>query len=182
MVKLRKLEERDLETRVEWMNNPKIYQTMHFKPPITIQRTKEWFFNRDTDSRLDFVVEENGIIMAMDGLTGIEPHLNKGESYTMVNPNHKSKGIGTKTLFLKSLYSFEVRKVNKIWAFIDGDNIASIKMCERIGYKVEGILRQEVKREGGLIDRNYMGCLEADLKKDNFNYEFKGDEIILFND
>lgn len=181
MIKLRRLRLEDLETRVSWMNNPKIYETMHFTPPITIDKTKEWFIgNIGNKSRLDLVVEEDNFILAMDGLTGIDDIINKGESYTMVNPDHKSKGIGTKTLFLKSIYAFEIAKVNKIWAYIDSDNIASIKMCEKIGYKIEGVLRQEVMRDGVLIDRMYMGCMEEDLKKELFDYRIEGDEIFLF--
>lgn len=180
MVKLRKLKENDLDTRVNWMNDPRIYETMHFSPPITLEGTRDWFFNnQNNESRLDFVVEEDGIIAAMDGVTGIDPIIKKGESYTMVNPNYKAKGIGTKTLFLKSIYSFEIAGINKIWAFIDGDNIASIKMCERIGYKIEGVMRQEVMRDSILIDRYYMGCLEEDLIKSTFDYKIKDDELII---
>jgi RimJ/RimL family protein N-acetyltransferase len=183
MIKLRKLEEKDLQTRVDWMNNPKIYETMHFTLPITIEKTQEWFQNnRGNNSRIDLVVEENDFVLAMDGLTGIDDVICKGESYTMVNPEHKSKGIGTKTLFLKSIYAFEIAGVKKIWAYIDGDNIASIKMCERIGYKIEGVLRNEILRDGVLIDRMYMGCLEEDLKKELFNYRIENDEIFLFED
>ncbi|KJJ38839.1 GNAT family N-acetyltransferase [Aequorivita vladivostokensis] len=180
MYKLRRLKLDDLELRVQWMNDPRVYETMHFVPPITLEKTQDWFRNNvGNDTRMDFVIEEDGVVCAMDGLTGIDPKLRKGESYTIVDPNYKGKGIGTRTLFLKSIYAFEIGILNKIWAFIDADNIASIKMCERIGYKVEGILRQEVVRESGLIDRYYMGCLEDDLKKDAFAYEVINDEIIL---
>jgi len=180
MIKLRKLEKKDLPTRVTWMNDPRVYRTMHFKPPISLERTLEWFHNRGTN-RLDFVTEEDGELLAMVGATNIDPIIKKGESYTIVNPDLKGRGIGTKALFLKSVYCFEIERVNKIWAYVDGDNTASIRMAERIGYRVEGILRQEVARENGLIDRYYLGCLENDLKKDSFKYGIEGQAILLYD-
>lgn len=181
MLKLRPLSLSDLETRVQWMNDPRIYESMHFTPPITLEGTTKWFESiKENPSRMDFVLEQDGEAMVMNGLTGRDPKINKMESYTMVNPNAKAKGLGTKSLFSKSLYAFEIMKVNKIWAFIDGDNIASQKMCERIGYKMEGVLRQEVSREHGLIDRCYFGCLSQDLKRELFEYEVGEEHVILF--
>ena len=33
-MKLRKIEQNDLPTRVDWMNHPKVYQSMHFDVPV----------------------------------------------------------------------------------------------------------------------------------------------------
>jgi len=36
---IRKLEKSDLGERVAWMNCPEVYKTMHFTPPITLEKT-----------------------------------------------------------------------------------------------------------------------------------------------
>lgn len=170
MLRYRLLKEDDLETRVEWMNDPRIYQTMHFTPPITIDKTRAWFDNnRGSDVRRDFVLEDDGIIVVMNGLTGKSSPINKVESYTIVNPDIKGKGYGKTSLCLKCWYAFYIWKVNKVWAYVDSDNIASLRMCDSIGFKREGLLRNEVVRGNDFIGRYYVGILKNDFNEELFN-------------
>lgn len=171
MLRYRLLIEDDLETRVKWMNDPRIYQTMHFTPPITIEKTNEWFLkNKVSNSRRDFVLEdEKGQLLVMSGLTGREAPINKSESYTFVNPDIKGKGLGKLSVSLNCWYAFYIWKINKVWAFIDSDNIASLKVYTTVGFKTEGILRKEVRREETLIDRYYLGLLKEEFNSDVLN-------------
>ena len=36
---VRRLQEKDLSIRVEWMNNPKVYGSMHYDVPILLENT-----------------------------------------------------------------------------------------------------------------------------------------------
>lgn len=180
MLAYRLLEERDLATRVAWMNDPRIYKTMHFTPPITLDGTIEWFRrNRGSNARRDFVLEDDGEIVVMNGLTGCSDPINKAESYTFVSPSLKGKGYGKTSLSLKCWYAFNIWKINKVWAYIDSDNVASLRMYESVGFKREGLLRQEVYREGGLIDRCYVGILADDLNQEIFE-SYKSHTTIQF--
>ena len=52
---IRKLRIEDLATRVEWMNNPAIYKSMHFDVPVRMDKTLEWFErNQQREDRVDF--------------------------------------------------------------------------------------------------------------------------------
>lgn len=182
-MKFRLLNEKDLLLRVKWMNDVRIYSTMHFKPPILMEDTIQWFnINKDNSQREDFVLETlDGEVLSMSGLTGLDADILKMESYIFVNPSIKTKGLGKKTLFLQCIYAFEILRINKIYAYIDSDNVASQKLYEKVGFKKEGILRFETKRENDLIDRYYYGCLINDLDKNLFYYQVSREnkEIIL---
>ena len=182
-MKLRLLQEQDLPLRVKWMNDARVYSTMHFKPPILLENTIQWFnFNKNNGRRKDFVLEtEVGHILTMSGLTGLDIEISKMESYIFVNPEVKTKGLGKKTLFLQCLYAFEILKIKKVYAYIDSDNISSQKLYEKIGFKKEGVLRNESKRQDFFINRYYYGCFNEDLDKDLFQYEISSEhnEIIL---
>src|SRR5690606_2032076 len=151
---LRLLNKNDLSLRVQWMNDARIYCTMHFKPPISLTNTIQWFdLNKNNNKRVDFVLETlDGEVLSMSGLTGLDTDILKMESYIFVNPSIKTKGLGKKTLFLQCIYAFEILGINKIYAYIDSDNVASQKLYEKNGFKKEGILRFETKRENGFID------------------------------
>ena len=38
-MKIRRLQKEDLQTRVDWMNNPKVYSSMHFGIPVVMENT-----------------------------------------------------------------------------------------------------------------------------------------------
>lgn len=174
MLIYRPLEERDLEIRVKWMNDPRIYETMHYTPPITLENTLKWFSkNRNSEQRRDFVLEDDGEVVVMNGLTGLEPPINKVESYTFVKPDAKGKGYGTKSELLMCGYAFYHWTVNKIWSFVDSDNEASLYMSYKIGYKKEGVLRDELFKNGKYMDRYYLGMLKSDFNIELYNQVLK---------
>ena len=176
-MKFRLLNEKDLLLRVKWMNDVRIYSTMHFKPPILMEDTIQWFnINIENSQREDFVFETlDGDVLSMSGLTGLDTDILKMESYIFVDPDTKAKGLGKKTLFLQCVYAFEILKINKVYAYIDSDNFASQRLYTKIGFKKEGILRNETRRENGFIDRYYYGCFIDDLDKSLFQYEVNYD-------
>lgn len=176
-MKLRLLNKNDLSLRVQWMNDARIYCTMHFQPPILLENTLQWFnINKNNSKRADFVLETlDGEVLTMSGLTRLDADILKMESYIFVDPDTKAKGLGKKTLFLQCVYAFEILKINKVYAYIDSDNFASQKLYEKIGFKKEGILRNETKREDSFIDRYYYGCFIDDLDKSLFQYEVNYD-------
>lgn len=182
-MKLRLLDKKDLPLRVKWMNDVRIYSTMHFKPPILLENTIQWFdINKNNSNRKDFIFETlDGEVLTMSGLTGLDTNILKMESYIFVDPNTKAEGLGKKTLFLQCVYAFEILKINKIYAYIDSDNFVSQNLYKKIGFKKEGILRFETKRDNNLIDRYYYGCLIDDLNKKLFQYQinYEKKEIIL---
>ena len=161
-MKIRKLQKEDLSIRVEWMNHPNVYSSMHFEIPVKLENTIRWFENNlNNDRRRDvtFVDDDNNIV-AFGGLTGTDPILRKAELYIFVNPNIQAKGYGTKATKLLCEYGFKEMRLHKIYLETNGDNYAAQKVYERCGFKLEGILRHEYLKDSEWKDRVYYGLLE----------------------
>lgn len=160
-MEIRKLQESDLPTRVEWMNNPSIYRGMHFELPITLEKTIQWFHNNICNTnRVDLVVHDVGSIVAFCGITHIDPILHKGESYTFVHPEKHGKGLGKMSRIMLLDYAFKELKLNKVYCFTNEDNVPSWKLSESLGFKLEGRMRMEyMTPEGVLKDCFYHGLL-----------------------
>lgn len=162
---VRRLEENDLQLRVSWMNNEKVYKSMHFEVPVVMGNTINWFrTNMGNDKRADLTFEIDGDIIAFGGLTGINREVNKAELYIFVNPEAQKGGIGTKATKLLCQYGFEQLGLNKIFLETNEDNVAARRVYEKCGFKLEGTLREEYVTPGGnLLARMYYGLLKEEF-------------------
>ena len=161
---IRRLEKGDLETRVEWMNNPLIYSSMHFEVPILMERTLQWYeSNLMNDKRFDVTVLEDGEIVAFGGFTSINREIGKAETYLFASPFQLHKGIGTRAKKLICEFGFKELGLNKIYFITNEDNYASIRVNEKCGFKLEGRLRKEyLTKNGEYKDRLYYGLLKEE--------------------
>lgn len=158
---IRKLQRGDLETRVLWMNNPKIYLSMHFETPILIDKTIQWFeLNLTNMNRVDITILDDDEIVAFGGFTSINHDVKKAETYLFVDPIHLHKGIGTRAKKMMCNYGFEQLGLNKLYFITNEDNYASIRVNEKCGFKLEGRHRQECIKDGRKMDRLYYGLLK----------------------
>lgn len=164
---VRRLEKSDLQLRVDWMNNPKVYSTMHFSIPVLLDSTYKWFEgNIGNPNRADLAFEEEGQVVAFGGLTAINRDTNKAELYIFVNPNSQMAGIGTQATKLLCKYGFDVLELEKIYLETNEDNSVARHVYENCGFILEGKLRNEYKAtDGTLMCRMYYGLLKGELNE-----------------
>ena len=163
-MEIRRLSKEDLETRVAWMNNPAIYESMHFDVPVTMEKTLEWYQgNLGSNKRADFVIENDGEIVAFCGITGVDEKILKAETYLFVSPYLHHCGIGTKAKRLMIDYAFNEMGLNKLFVVTNENNAVSIALQRKYGYQLEGRFREEyVLADGTKMDRLYFGLLKKD--------------------
>lgn len=169
---IRRINVNDLPKRVEWMNNPKIYSSMHYEVPVFLEKTIQWYNkNLMQNNRIDLVVcksDSPNTIYAFAGFVSIDRAVNKSETYLFVDPNLIGTGIGTRAKALMIEYGFTQLGLNKLYVITNEDNYASIKIQEKFGYRLEGRFREEYRTpEGILQDRLYYGLLKRDWENAN---------------
>jgi len=178
---IRKLEKSDLGERVAWMNRPEVFKTMHFTPPITLENTVAWFEkNMDVSTRCDMAFEDNaGNLVAMGGLTNIDYTTRKAEFYIFVNPSRQREGIGTEATKLLCQYGFEVLNLHKIYLFTNNSNLGGRRTYEKVGFKLEGVHRDEMITNDKFDNRLYYGLLADELNSNGTNLIIKGGNSII---
>lgn len=183
-MKIRKIDPADLVVRVDWMNNPKVYKTMHFVPPISLENTKKWYeSNLNNNKRFDAAFEdEDGNLVAFGGLTNIDYYVRKAEFYIFVNPNMQGKGIGTAATRMLCKYGFDVLQLHKIYLFTNGSNLGAKKTYEKVGFVLEGVHREENIIAEKYEDRLYYGLLAKDFESENYPLEMLGWNSVILCD
>lgn len=134
---IREIEEDDLCIRVNWMNNPAVYSTMHYEIPITYENTLSWYKrNVGNDARCDVIFEGGAeTVIAMGGLTSIED--GAAELYIFVNPLLQGHGFGKICLNKLCYYGFKKLNLREIFLYTDEDNYNAVKLYERQGFMLD---------------------------------------------
>ena len=161
-ISIRKFERFDIPKKVEWINNPENNQFLHYDIPICVEKTEKWFDSHQGDeSRYDAVIEVDGVPVGTIGLLSIDRKNSKAEYYiAMGETDYKGKGVAKKASKLILEYGFEKLGLNRIYLFTESGNIAAQRLFERVGFRREGIAKQDIKREERFVDRIMYGYLK----------------------
>lgn len=171
-VVLREATRDDMANKVRWFNDPKVSKTLLLEENLDLEKTLEWFDrHKEDNSRHDLVIEtKEAEPIGITGLLHIDPVHKTAECFCVIGEKaYWGKGLGTEVHAALIDWGFKHLGLHKIWADIRAENIAIIKVIERLGFKIEGTLREEkcigqkridVVRIGLLRDEFYRACPE----------------------
>lgn len=132
----------------QWRNEP---VTLKFNPvkTRTLEELQEILrISPVTLDPLDKTVAHRWFISLDDDIVGtvslseINVMMGTAEIGYMVGKAHHGRGIATAALKLWTSMIFELTDIRKLTASVAEQNIASIRVLEKVGYKKEGFLRE----------------------------------------
>jgi RimJ/RimL family protein N-acetyltransferase len=83
-------------------------------------------------------------------------------AYAIFNPNNRGKGYASEAVSLFVPFLFETRNVERVQALTHPNNIASRRVLEKCGFKLEGTLRKMVLYRGRPADANTYSILREE--------------------
>ncbi len=168
-VLLRAVEEEDIEMLRVLTNDPE-YESMivGWAFPVSKKDQAEWFANIKNDlSRLRYtiVTEEDGPV-GMIGLRDIDwkNGVASGLGMRIAKKEIRTRGLATDAWMTLMRYAFNELRLNRINGSALAYNKISLHVCEKVGFKVEGVQRQAVYKNGEYVDRVMLGCLRSDYE------------------
>jgi len=166
-VYLRRLEQHDLDSTINWINNPEIFITMGLWGPRTQIEQQRWYER--------IAVSHTNIVFALC-LSDTDQHIgnmslfdidlrNRNAGLTIIIPNEKfqGKGFGYEAVYLLCEYGFDYLNLNKIYC--KTDNPHASKMYNKLGFVHEGTLRKQAYRFGKYVDKLIYGILRTEFVK-----------------
>lgn len=166
---LRAVEEEDLEMLRELTNDPEFEKmVIGWAYPISKKDEAEWYANQKNglgNLRYTIETEADGAI-GMIGLRDIDWKNGEatGGGMRIARKEIRTRGLATDAWMTLMRYAFDELRLNRINGSALVYNTASIKVCERVGFKNEGIKRQAVYKNGQFHDVIYYGCLRSDYE------------------
>lgn len=167
-VYLRALEPEDYKTSIKWRKDDEIW-SMVGGPKYFVSEAYEKHWVEDTirntsNITLAICLKETNEYIGNASITSINMINKSAQSHSMIGEKkYWSKGLATEARILLNYFGFYERGFNRIWSHILEDNIGSQKMCEKCGYKKEGILRESVFKNGVFKNQVVMSVLRKDF-------------------
>ncbi|MDO5759811.1 MAG: GNAT family protein [Bacteroidota bacterium] len=164
---LRAFEPEDYKTTIHWRKDEGIWSMLGgVKYFVSETYEKQWIENAIKDSnniRLAVCLKENNLHIGNVYITDINLQNRSGISHVLIgNRNYWGKGLATKAYKLLLDYAFKERNFHRIVAHVLEDNVSSIKLHLKCGYKQEGIFRHSVFKNGQWKNQIQFAILEDD--------------------
>lgn len=155
------LEKRHLSKRAEFINDPAVQATLNFDYPTSIAKTEAWFSkNLLVSNRMDFAIESlSGDVIGFGGYININKVVRKAELYIFIGKAHWIKGYGREAYKLITNYGFIELGFNRVYGYQLGNNDKALNSVKRIGWSVEGFLRDDIYSHGEVKGRSVVAIL-----------------------
>jgi diamine N-acetyltransferase len=167
-LKLKALEPTDLEILYQWENNPEIWDVSSTLAPFSKYILRQYIENSHKDlfesKQLRLIIEAvkekaSQAIGTVDLFDIDFYHKRAGVGILIADEKNRKKGYAEKTLKLLHEYSNKHLGMNQLYCHIDNDNMASIKLFEKLGYKINGTQKSWKKTSDGWKDVLFMQYL-----------------------
>jgi RimJ/RimL family protein N-acetyltransferase len=162
---LRPLEKADAATFVPWMNDPEVTRFLLVYRPLNL-RAEEEFIDRlgqGDDVVLGIALRDGDRLIGATGLHNIDQRCRRASFGIGIGAKGEwGKGYGTEATRLIVGYAFETLNLNRVWLHAFEYNPRGIRVYEKVGFRREGVLRQDTFRDGRYWDTIAMAILREE--------------------
>jgi RimJ/RimL family protein N-acetyltransferase len=170
LVGLRAVEDDDIPLIARWINDEEVTHFMFYGQwPTNLGQVRETIqkqvsspqnvvfmvYDRKTNRRIGFA-----------GIYDIHLTAQKGEFRILIGEkDFWGKGYGTEVTELLTFYGFDRLNFHRIYLGVTAENKGGVKAYERAGYAHEGVLKDDIFRNGRYYDTIRMGLLRDEYLK-----------------
>lgn len=155
--------DRHFENAYRWINTPEVTRYLcHGYFPMTRIAEEEWFKRVSTQNTDDitFAIETvGGKHIGFSGLHGIDYMHGTATTGTIIgDPKEWGHGFGSESSNLRAFYAFEIVGLRLLLSSIIEGNERSLRMQQRVGYRVCGTVPGRFWKYGRYADetRTYL--------------------------
>ena len=166
---LRSIERDDLDLCHAWMNDEDLRSTLAQRYPMSLPREADWIerVTRGQDpSEMTFAIclADGDRHIGNCGLMAIDRDNRTATLGILIGEKDcRGRGFGTEALRTLCRFAFEEMDLRKIRLDTHAGNEAALRAYEKVGFRREGLLRQEFYRKGRALDVVRMGLLRDEL-------------------
>lgn len=158
----------DFSTYACWVNDQETTQFMSTgNLPTTEQQLRDYVegFAGSGGCLLGIFDKKTARHVGNIALHTIDQQNRRAEIGIMIgDPDARGQGYGAEAVRLVCRHAFMRLNLNKVTAGVILDNVASLKLFERAGFRREGLVREHF-----YLDGRYLGCVRLGLLRSEFD-------------
>jgi UDP-4-amino-4,6-dideoxy-N-acetyl-beta-L-altrosamine N-acetyltransferase len=167
-LRLRFVEDKDSELIMKLRNAKEIKQYFYSDDPIATYTHQAFMEKSRGKGDKYFTIEliEDGTVIGFIGLTNIDYVHRKAEyGWLLLDPQFRGKKFGDEAELLIHTYAFDTLNLNKVTGEVLSGNELVIKQHERNGYKVTGIFKNHIYKNGKYHDVVWIEIFKQDFEE-----------------
>lgn len=172
-IRLRAVAEDDLQRFVVWFNDPEVTQGLSRISPLGMDEERTWFEESNKKSvferplAIDALADGGWVHIGSCSFFNHDPVAQLAELGIMIgDKRYWDMGLGTESMRLLLRHGFETLNFNKITLTLLEFNQRALTVYKRVGFVLEGRLRQDAFRRGKYWDTLVMGILRSEWSGD----------------
>ncbi len=166
-VHLRPLQLEDLETVVVWAKDSEFCLANDWSLELSEERIRtHWtgIISESSDKLIRKGITLNGVLIGYADLADIDTFEARASlGYAIGNSSLWGQGLGFLGAKLMLEFAFTDLKLERITAEVNAANTRSLRVLEKLGFKLEGVLRQHETYRGVRGDVHLFGMLRKEL-------------------
>ena len=147
MIEFKPHSEKDIPNRVKWLSNPKANRLLGNHPGIktTLAKQRAWFVvYRKEKAKKFFTIYTDKRPIGFVGLSHIDKINKNAEIFIVIGEDdYRGKGIGRQAMIWILDYGFNKLKLHKISLAVFPENLAAVKLYKSLGFRQEGLLKDD---------------------------------------
>ena len=159
---LRTIQPEELTLMLSWRNAPSVRANMYTQHEITLDEHLSWWHRMQLRSDQQyFMFECNNAALGIVAFNDIDV-TNKNASWAFYASPNAPNGTGSKMEFLALDYAFNTISLHKLCCEVLAFNAPVVKLHQKFGFKIEGILREQFETTNGFVDIYRLGILASE--------------------
>jgi RimJ/RimL family protein N-acetyltransferase len=152
---------------LRWMRDPAVARNIGLRQRPSLEKTKDWIrrVSRDATVR-PYAISLAGRHVGNVVLDRIDPYLATARLSVYVGEKDAlSMGVATTAIYLVLKKAFRAEKLHKVWLTVHEHNMPAINLYTRIGFVVEGMLRDDFWLEKRRVNALLMSLLRTEFQQ-----------------
>ena len=170
-IRLRAIDRSDIPLFLKWFNDPEVTMGLESVFPMSEAREDQWFDNmlkRPIETQplaIEIQIENEWKIIGNIAIFDFDKIAHSAEVGIVIGEKEFwGKGYGTKALKLILKHGFGTLNLNRISLQVYGLNDRAIRVYNKVGFVLEGTMRDAVYRQGKYYDVHIMSILRKEWK------------------
>jgi RimJ/RimL family protein N-acetyltransferase len=166
-VEIEPISARHAANMLRWMGDPVVSTNIGLRGEPSIERTEAWIEAAVADASVAaFAVLSGGRHVGNVVLDRIDRYLNNARlSIYLGEADVRGSGVAITGMHRVMAEAFGPMSLHKIWLTVHTKNHAGINTYTRLGFSLEGVLRDEFLLNGTLVNVFYMGILKSEFER-----------------